>query len=186
VSNEPLDARYFEWLYGQIGSTRITDPSQTFWELARRFYQTPFHWFVHNDDNRAEDGKELRFEFLSTNHIEEHDNSWVDLECSMLEMLIALSRRAAFESYGEAHEWFWVFIRNLGLDKYTDAVWNRHIQLEVDSVLTRLNQRHYGRDGTGGIFPLRTATIDQRRVELWYQLSAYLLESDFVNHVPFV
>jgi hypothetical protein len=184
VSKEPLDARYFVWLYGLIGSTRITDPSQTYWELARRFYQTPFYWFIHNDDNRAEDGKELRFEFLSAYQIIEHDNSWIDKECSIFEVLIALSRRVAFESYGEPHEWFWLFVKNLGLDKYTDAVWNRQFELETNDVLKRFVQRKYGRDGTGGLFPLRTSTHDQRRIELWYQMSAYLLEGDYVDHGP--
>jgi hypothetical protein len=184
VSEEPLDARYLRWLYGQIGSTQITDPSHTYWELAKRFHQTPFHWFVHNDDNRAEDGKELRFEFLSDYHIFEHDNSWVDLECSLLEMLIALARRTAFESCGEAHEWFWIFMRNLDLVQYTDAVWNRHSELEVDHALRRFNYRHYGKNGTGGIFPLHSSHNDQRQVELWYQMSAYLQENEYANGLP--
>jgi hypothetical protein len=36
--------------------------------------------------------------------------------------------------------------------------------------------RTYDRRGHGGLFPLQRSNRDQRRVEIWYQLSEYLLQ----------
>ena len=184
MSKDTLDDRYFEWLYGHIAAIRNRNPARSYWHLARLLYTTAFLWNVHNDDNRAEDGKELRYEFAEERNIDIQDPAWMDMDCSMLEMLIALSRRAAFESPGEPGDWFWKFVQNMELDKYTDAVWNLGIEREVEDRLERVIFRKYGADGMGGIFPLRYPRGDQRMIELWYQLSAYLLEGDYVDHGP--
>lgn len=180
-----LDDRYFEWLYGQIASVRNKNPARSYWNLARQLYTTRFIHFVPNDDNRALDGQELRYEFLSETSEVEIDSSWMLLECSMLEMMIALARRAAFESESEAADWFGTFLENIEIDRYTDARYNAEIAKEVDETLERVNKRTYSQDGTGGLFPLREATQDQRTVELWYQMSAYLLEGDRVANGPY-
>lgn len=184
MSDGTLDDRYFDWLYKKIGSLRNRNPAKSYWNLARQLHSTPFYWFVHNDDNRCEDGKELRYEFLSETGNEPTDISWLALDCSMLEMLIALARRACFESRGTTGDWFWQFMFNMNLDKYTDAVYNEPAKEDIQDRLERIVQRKYGEDGNGGIFPLRLSRYDQRRVELWYQMSAYLLEGEFVDHGP--
>lgn len=154
--------------------------------MAEHLYVRPFTWFIHNDDNRVADGKALRIAFLEetgypfVGPVE----LWLDLDCSMLEMLLALAQRAAFESDGQPAEWFWRLMHNLELDKYTDAVYNPSIAEEVDDTLTRLNLRGYDASGTGGLFPLRVAQHDQRTVELWYQLQAYLLEGLYTLSTP--
>lgn len=132
---------------------------------------------VPNDDNRVEDGKELRFTFVREQGTDGVDVYWLELGCSTLEMLIALADRASFETSKEPGHWFWFFLRNLGLDKYTDAHWTPHINAIVDRKLDRLIYRTYSPTGRGGLFPLRSAVEDQRKVELWYQMSAYLLET---------
>jgi hypothetical protein len=143
-------------------------------------YQTRFVWSIHNDDNRAEDGRELRDEFLAETN-SEADDAWATLECSIFELLVALSRRAAYETENQATEWFWHFLGNLGLARYSDAVYrnyNHRTVTEVSEILDIFVTRSYGREGHGGLFPLRRARRDQRRVELWYQLQAYLLEGN--------
>ena len=40
--------------------------------------------------------------------------------------------------------------------------------------------RDYDASGFGGIFPLRRPAEDQRKVELWYQAAAYILENGVV------
>lgn len=191
VNNDaPLDDAYFEWLYGQIGPLKNRNPERNFWHLCRKLYSTEFIWFVPNDDNRVEDGKELRLEFLASTRYQLEDpyHLWRDLGCSMFEMLIALSKLAAFES-GRGHvEWFWRFMHNLELDGYSDKVYDRSIRNGIDEgveqVLHRLNERTYSRDGQGGLFPLRRARQDQRNVELWYQMSSYLHEGHYVETRP--
>ena len=142
----------------------------------RQLYVKEFVWLIPNDDNRAEDGKELRYEFINEQGIDEVDQAWLDLGCSVLEMMIALARRAAFESDDEVVEWFWRFIFNLGLNNQTDIAYKSATEREVDNVLDTVIFRTYDADGLGGLFPLTHPRQDQRKVELWYQLAAYLSE----------
>lgn len=174
-TNEPLDELYFKWLYSQVGSVR-TSRSRTYWKLLRQLYTKEFVWIIPNDDNRAEDGRDLRYEFIEDQQLDDVDSNWLGLGCSMLEMLIGLSRRLAFEAEGRPRDWFWHLIKTLGLDDYTD---NTDFPYDkVDDVLNRVIWRTYSRNGNGGLFPLHKTTKDQRDVEIWYQLSAYLLEHE--------
>lgn len=178
------DDRYFEWLYSHIGPVEYNNPRHTFWSLARQLYVTKFRWFVHNDENRAADGIQLREEFMDRWGHEGVEPNWLDLECSVFEMLIALSERLAFESYGEVSDWFWKLMENLGLTAYNDLTYNAVHSDEIAEAVNRVLDRTYGRDGTGGLFPLREGRRDQRRIELWYQKEAYLLEGLRVNNGP--
>lgn len=190
MTNEPgaLDDVYLTWLYSHIGSVQNTNPANNHWELLKVLYTTAFSGHVPNDDNRAADGKELRIEFLQTTDYPLYDpyGSWFDLDCSMFEMILALSRRAAFddEASGSPVEWFWRMLHNLELDGYTDDIFEISIQEEVEEVLDRLNRRTYSRDGSGGLFPLHQANEDQRTVELWTQMQTYLLEGKYASSRP--
>jgi len=185
-----LDDAYFEWLYSQIGPLKNRNPDRNFWHLCRQLYSTEFIWFVPNDDNRVEDGKELRAAFPSSSRESWDDphDLFRDLGCSMLEMLVALAKMAAFESGRSQVEWFWRFMHNLELDGYSDRVYSRSVGRGVvegvEEVLDRLNNRTYSRDGRGGLFPLRHARQDRREIELWYQMSSYLLEGHYVETRP--
>lgn len=177
--DEPLDERYFKWLYGQVASVKLKNPSRTYWSLLKALYTTEFVWLVPNDDNRLEDGRDLRYEFIDEVGVESPDPEWMAFGCSLLEMLIGLSRRLVFEAEGKAgpSEWFWHMIENLGLGGFNDTYFKTERQMKyVEHVLTTVVWRHYGSDGHGGLFPLRKPHEDQRKVELWYQLSCYLSE----------
>jgi len=173
----PLDEQYFEWLYKQVSSVRLRNPSRTYWRLLRQLYTKEFVWHVANDDNRVEDGRDLRVEFARQSRVR-IDSDWLDLGCSMLEMMLGLSRRLAFEAGGESRDWFWQLIENLGLTTFNDMNYNESYEREVDRVLEDIIWRRYRPDGSGGLFPLRYPDRDQRKVELWYQLNAYILERD--------
>jgi hypothetical protein len=144
----------------------------------------PFTWFVYNDDNRETDGKELRYEFIAEFDIDDSDQPWGEVPASVLEVLIGIARRCSFESYGTPAEWFWKLMENLGLSMYRDSVYHDGLAEDVDRVLDQFLTRTYGKDGVGGLFPLRRTHPDQRRVELWYQMSAYLLENTEVANGP--
>lgn len=173
-----LDEHYLTWLYSQVGSVKVRNPSKSYWSLFKQLYSTEFVWFIPNDDNRVEDGRDLRFEFLSD--VGRNDDSdWINLGCSVMELLVALSRRLAFEAGGDSHDWFWVLIGNLGLSDYTDSyILKNSAEEEIEDVVNTMIWRTYDHDGHGGLFPLQDAQRDQRDVELWYQLSAYVLELD--------
>jgi hypothetical protein len=79
-------------------------------------------------------------------------------------------------------DWFWKMLENIGLNGCTDETylddWNDRY---VDQILEKIIERGYGRDGKGGLFPLKRARKDQRKVELWYQMSNYLVENYYTE-----
>jgi hypothetical protein len=174
----PLDEAYFVWLYSQVGSVQNRNRSKTYWTLLRLLHEKKFTWTkkFDKDGNRAQDGKNLRREFLRTTGtaLNKIDDGWMDLDCSMLELFVALSWKLAFEGEGEPHEWFWVLIDNIGLTECNDA--NPPEKVIIDEILDKVIYREYARNGAGGLFPLQRTKEDQRGVELWYQMQAYLLE----------
>lgn len=171
-----LDELYFEWLYKQVASVKIKNPKRTYWNLLKILYEKEFVWFVPNDDNRIEDGKDLRFECLISHGIDpdDADQDWLKLECSMLELLVGISRRLAYLTNAEPYEWFWEMIDNLKLSKYNDS---ENISRDrVEDILDQVIWRTYNFNGRGGLFPLKRPRQDQREIEIWYQLNAYVLE----------
>lgn len=177
------EVRYFEWLYGLVADPYETDPEETYYSLLALMNNQRFLDFVGNDHNRAEDGKMLRDEFCDVDL-----GSWPDTHmsfifqpCTMLELLIGIARRAAFETEGSSLDldvdgWFWELVRNLGLIDFSDANWNAPNN-HSRSTLRRVLKRLYSPSGEGGLFPLRNPKKDQRKVELWYQMNAYILEN---------
>lgn len=178
--NAPLDELYFKWLYSQVSSARAKNPSKTYWFLMRQLFRKEFVWFVPNDDNRVEDGRDLRYLFLEELEVESPDPMWMDLGCSMLEMMIALSNRLSFEAERSPKDWFWELMGNLRLAEFNDISYTKGDDYEelVDCILDNVIWRTYEADGTGGLFPLKDPREDQRNIEIWYQLSAYLLEAE--------
>jgi hypothetical protein len=172
--NMTVDELYFRWLYKQIGSVTERNPARSYLKLMRQLYEKEFVWWVPNDHNRAEDGLELRMRFVHYSGVTP-EREWMALGCSMLEMLMGLSHRLAFETNRKPKGWFWRMIENLDLDNLSDAVYDGH-EVDVDQVLDRLNWRQYDPDGSGGLFPLEHPQADQREVEIWYQMCMYLLD----------
>jgi hypothetical protein len=133
-------------------------------------------WVVSGDDNRAEDGKELRREFILAAAAPDDPDFRLLLGCSVLEMLIAFARRAEYQEETPAHEWFWEFINNLRLTHYSDQ--EGFDDEEVQIILDLLIWRQYSANGDGGLFPLRGDFVDQRDLEIWYQFCNYLVDNN--------
>jgi hypothetical protein len=89
--------------------------------------------------------------------------------------LVAFARDAAFQTNMTETEWFGIFFENLGLTQYR-RLQRRDIPA-VEDILNTFLWRTYDPTGVGGLFPLREPKHDQRKEELWYQLSAYLEEN---------
>lgn len=139
-------------------------------------HQIEFVWTIPGDDNRIQDGKDLRTEFMYAFDI---PNDFPELEfkeyVSVFEITIAISRILAFVAGGEASGWAWRLIDNLGLNHYYDPLNTRKFG-EVHNILENLIWRTYERNGKGGFFPLLFPVEDQTKVEIWYQLNAYVNE----------
>lgn len=179
--NEPLENLYFNWLCAKVLRVANPTPSLTYDTLLRTLHNTEFVWLLTGDDNRAEDGKELRREFVFAAHIPESDEllGWMTLiPCSVLEMLIAFTRRCSDNSDPSPDQWFWVIIENLGLKEANDA--SQVDPSEIQDTLERFLWRQYPPDGDGGMFPLKQPHRDQTDVEIWYQFCDYLVDNDLL------
>lgn len=173
--DEPIEEVYFNWLYSKVAAVDIPTPSLTYWTLFQTLHSIEFVWLVVGDDNRAEDGLEIRHEFLvqvdaPTNLPE------MSIGCSVLEMLIALARRAAFNTEIPERDWFWIFTENLGIADLCDA--KRNVGRKAYDAVDRFIWRSYSPNGEGGLFPLRNPREDQRKVEIWYQFHEWIAERE--------
>lgn len=174
---------YFQWLCNMI---RATDGEKSWWILMKDLYHKKFYSIVAHDENRAFDGLELREDFYKEIWYPKYEE--IKGECSLLEMLIGLARRIGYETmdpYSDVEDttafWFWEMIKNLGLMIYDDEHYaENHGNYFVEEILDDFVERRYKRNGKGGLFPLERSRKDQRRIEIWYQMSAYLNEREAV------
>ena len=73
----------------------------------------------------------------------------------------------------------WEIIENLGLKRYDDDQFGDNFvrcKIEIREILSMLNNRSYKRNGVGGMFPLLFPEKNQKKVEIWYQMQAYINE----------
>ena len=176
MSPGTLDERYLNWLYGQVAEVKKRRGNRTFWKLFKQMQETIFVAVVPHDENRIADAKDLRYEFLAECEDEQGDLEWMRSPCSMLELFIILARALAFEMDDRTETWFWHLIEVLNLEQFNDREYDQASEFFIQEALERVIWRNYSADGHGGLFPLRNPPRDQRKVELWYQLNAYLLE----------
>lgn len=176
------ESDYFIWLCEMVCvDGRYTDES--YWILAKQLWDIDYEWIMEQDENRSKSVSILRHRYLA-----EGGKEWHDEIPSVLEVLIMLSD-AIFDMLDELDGedrrpmYFWEMIDNLGLIDFTDNrfrqlpdrnSWDfRRIRQRIDVWL----DRRFDYDGTGSPFPLQKPREDQRNVELWYQMNAYIIEN---------
>ena len=164
LKNE-LEKEYFHWLCEYV-DCRFNLNSEA---LLLFLYSKVFYSLVPNDDNRLDDGLQLRKCFA-----EEKDIPDAELQKfgpgNVLEVMIALAGRMGFILYDlktgdHSVRWFWMLINNLRLKPHSKA---------NDSIIKNLLERKYASNGDGGLFPIRNSKRDQREVEIWYQMMDYI------------
>lgn len=158
---------YFLWLILTIRG----ESHKEFRSLLKRLNSLSFYSLVEYDDNRALDGLRFREIYLTETHREPPVGN-----CTVLEVLIGIAERMSYvlydpdlESEDQIYIWFWQLIENLHLDPKDDYYRNE------EKINTWL-ERRYAYNGHGGLFPLKDPIDDQREVEIWYQMQAYLNE----------
>ena len=171
---------YFQWLCEVI---RINDMPESYNILVRKLHSIEFVWKISNDDNRAKDGIGLREEYIEKYNPRVKSGYLDGDPCSVLEMLIALAGRMAFnladpnDNQDLTPRYFWDLVGNLGLLAFTDDRYARfNLDNQCESIVYSFMDREYRSDGYGGLFPLKYPTSDQRELEIWYQMHAYLAE----------
>ena len=165
---------YFRWLLNLI------DCPEEYTTLMEKLHSRDFHSPVPMDINRIEDGLALRSMFVDESGFQDGEEDLLRKPCSVLEMMVALACRMEDDIMADADMgdraplWFWTMISNLGLD----GMDNDHFDNEnVDHVLNVLINRTYFMNGSGGLFPLKIPKMNQRRVEIWYQMNQWLSEN---------
>lgn len=172
--DEPIENLYFNWLCAKVLYLENSTPSLRYDKLLRILHETEFVFTLGGDENRAEDGVSLRYNFGQ--ELDVDDPHWELQPCSVLEMLIAFSIRAEYMTDTPHSEWFWEFVDNLDLKGFSDA--SRLPRHRIHERLDRFMWRQFDWQGRGGLFPLSDTKQDQRNVEIWYQFCDYLVDQD--------
>lgn len=166
---------YFEWLWN---FTKCRGHSQNR-KIITLLHNIEFRYSIPMDANREEDGIDLRYRFITEVGIPKNYQEvygYLDGPCSVLEMMIALAIRCEESIMDDpdigdrTSEWFWLMMKNLGLDYMSDRKFDRNIAEEKISIFL---DRKYKRNGEGGLFVVN-GRRDLRKVEIWYQMCWYL------------
>lgn len=166
---------YFEWLCELVDSKRFSR-RVSYRRLLMHLHNIEFTWFIPHDDNRADDGIQLRRRYALVRH-DESLSDYISGPCSVLEMMVALAIRCEENIMDDTMfgnrtgQWFWGMIHNLGLSPMNDSEFDRDF---TDDVIARFLNREYEPNGRGGLFTIKNCDRDLRTVEIWCQLSWYL------------
>lgn len=186
-----LEELYFEWLLTRLDSDGVHEGVAY---LCGLLHGNVFRRRVGNDVNRAADGANLRKDFLTQFEDADFDphvtNYLLDMECTWLEMLIALASALDYLYDGGVEGRFLELCGNLGfnpimqLNRPNDSAYlerseedQEHDFRTVEHALSVVDNNEFDANGNGGIFPLRkNGHPDQREVEIWDQHAAYFRE----------
>lgn len=173
---------YFEWLVNRAGGSSLA-----FERTCLMLHQFPFRRRVGYDSNRADEGIGLRQYFLG--EYPELDmidvNDLMAMECTWLEMLVALAETLDFYYDEGVKSRFIELITNMGLEPVLHSRGvgrdpDPYAEVDLDLVelsTRRIDENLFDANGHGGLFPLsRPIDVDQREVEIWAQHAAYFRE----------
>lgn len=168
---------YFRWLCKRV----YRRSEYNYRWLLQLLNNREFYWSVPNDDDRLKDGLTLREIYADTHP------SFLPVDrsepCSILEVLIALADRIEYILADDAKgdrtaKWFWMMIKNLGLEQFHDSSFDdQRTHTTINYILTQFVNRTYDRQGHGSLFPSKKPDKNLARVEIWYQMMAYLDEN---------
>ena len=176
---------YIEWLESFTIDDRIPKEYQTtYHHLINKLWSINYIPSIGNDVDRATDGLELRSRYYDIYMRESGLTARNDVvdnvvsifgECTLLEMLIALSMNMYdimqdMDIYNSVSRWFWELLKNAKIDRLDDSSWDdltdsQYVEDIVKDIM-ELKENGY----TRGWFDLDIWTS----VEIWYQMHKYL------------
>lgn len=165
---------YLEYL---IITCNLYGYRNSYYNLFWTLHNIQFTYRIERDENRVEDGHDLREGYSIPNRFSIKDHEyfyahWV----SVLEVLIALAIRVDNEIIGDPANphpeiFFMEMIENLELRRHkTD-------QNTIRQVVEDWLERRFDRCGFGSPFPVTDDDRDQRGLEMWDQMVSYLNEN---------
>lgn len=162
---------YIDWIKNRFLTTdRLDEDTQDYY--IRLLHSVPFTFSIQMDENRYDDGINLRYRYSDECNVPAFmiDDT---IDCSVFEMLAALSIRCSEDIMGENPGfWFWDWAGNVfgGFDN-----------LDEHYILKRIYSwigRKFDKNGFGSPFPIRkNTTSDQRKTEIWFQMLGYIHEN---------
>ena len=175
-----INNEYFEWVYNLVCNDRYYK-TLSYRKLLYSLHNTSFYSLIDRDNNRADDGIELRYRFgYEYGYSRDVISASLDNRpCSVLEMMVALAFRIEETimddpSYGNrTGQWFWNMIVSLGLGSMSD---NKFDDEYFQFIIDRFLNRQYSPNGEGGLFIVHNNTTDLRNIEIWFQAMWYLDE----------
>ena len=170
--------KYTRWLISEILGVESLD---CFW-LCLCLQGIEFYWTDRDDANRAEDGLELRDNYIFVHGYD--DNELIDLPATatVFEVLVAMADRATTLDYDPAIMWFNLFIKNLGFDYLNDDTWSQSAEQFVKSTVRKWLDRQFAPDGVGS--PFRgNGTYDVAKQTMWHAMQWYLSDAFGEGHL---
>lgn len=151
--------------------------------LLKTLFEKDFYYLNDLDANRAADGIALRNIYTSYND----DCNVPDGNCSVLEMLIALSDRIEYQimsddTYGDRTSlWFWTMLENLGISFIDDDKYNGESRSFIDSKIQKWLDRRFDKNGNGSIWTKIPSKNSDKRdflsLDYWMQANICLSEA---------
>ncbi len=178
---DEIRSDYFQWLRSIVCDGRFSE-NISYDKLLSHLHTIEFKWTRMLDADRADWGVDMRYRFAQDRKYDAEFNikDYIYGPCSVFEMMVALAVRCEEDmmddpDYGDrTAQWFWNMVVSLGLGSMVDSSFDA---THVDDVIQKFLNREYARDGKGGLFTLRHAPFDARKVDIWYQLCWYLDEA---------
>lgn len=166
---------YLEYLIWRGNLERFTKFSRLFEIL----HNIEFRYVMERDENREADGMNLRDDYtIPDDYSIEQVGTFMDRRVSVLEVLIALAIRVDDDYIGDPNEehpevFFMEMLENLGLSAFK---WKQYNENNVRKIVNVWLDREFARNGVGSPFPLYNSRRDQRTLEIWDQMKAYINE----------
>lgn len=181
MNTDTLSDEYFKWMCDIVCNDNHYSPHNSYEKLLNTLNTIHFEYSIPMDGNRAEDGIDLRYRFGYENGYEDFIiANYLDIsDCSILEMLIALSMRCEEHIMNDPEignrtaKWFWDMIRSLDIYTMDDSHFSNSV---VNSKIDIFMNHKYAKNGRGGLFTIDNPPTDLRTTEIWYQMNWYLYE----------
>lgn len=161
---------YYMWLLDKVDA--LHGEKSNYSNLLQQLFSTTYVYAFIMDKNRAKGGESLRAVYALEEGLYLEDV--YQGPCTVLEMLVGLADTLSFNQGDTVSKWFWEMIDNLGLGSMDDRTYDENY---ISDVLHTWMNHAYEPDGTGSLFPLKYSDLDQRTMEVWNQMNAYLIEN---------
>lgn len=172
---------YIEWVCSEILNLNKDEYNDLLY-LIRTLNEIEFTYSVPLDENRAADGLNLRSDYCYETGKYLDKSSGLLPNCTVFEMMAALAYKCEssimynYRNGLHPERWFFIMLNNLGIRECTVHNWDSKTSDYIYNCVHKMLHRQYKKNGEGGLFVIKNPKIDQREVDIWKQMNAFLNE----------